>query len=334
MQEDALTIRELAKLVVDSNRPVTSFGIEMMEFSLLLRRLANSHREFAAMKRMNSPSETGTGVALDPWHASLSMEDRPRTAAFIRGSAHAIADRLAKCPGRPIHVIEAGCGPAAALSIPLMTLFSPRQLQVTIIDLHQASIDSARSLIDNLGLSDRLRAAICDDLMTHEFTEDADVIILETMDAALFREPQVALTRRLARALPDAILLPESIAVNLQLLNFSEPVFPLTIESLNRRDLGRVFELDRRSAMEVEEENGYLTASCIRIPDRVEPGDELFLVTSVRVFDNVEFAALDAEITRPIKIHNAERSWLGGALSFRYRIGETPGLEWAFQATQ
>lgn len=79
----------------------------------------------------------------------MCLEDGCRTPAFIRGIVLAVRAALARRGDnrRPIHLLEAGCGPLATLAIPVMTQFDPGDLQVTLIDLHQASIDCAVKLI-------------------------------------------------------------------------------------------------------------------------------------------------------------------------------------------
>lgn len=331
MSDDTQAIRELTTIVADSSRPLTSFGLEMMNYEILLRQVAESHPDFPTLKGMNASSVTATGHAIDPWRASLSLVDRIRTAAFIRGGVRTVEKVLAEIPDRPIHLMEAGCGPLAPLSIPLMARFGPEQLQVTLVDLHQEAIDCACYVIGQLGLSDRLSQAICGDLMTLGSREKADVIILEAMYAALFREPQVALTRRLVRAFPDAIVLPETITVDLQMFNLAKEAGQIPAVPGPRRFLGQVFKLDRLTALDGNAENGRLKAATIRLPEAVASEENLFLTTSVRVCDQVDFADYDAEITMPVGLP-LEPDWLGKVLHFSYRLTEFPGLEWVIKS--
>ena len=333
MKKDVQKLQKLTAEFADSNRPVTSYGIEMMEFVLLIRRLADSHRGFTAKKQSGSPSYTETGVAIDPWRASLSADDHGRTVGFIRGCVRAVERVLKNNPGQPVHFIEAGCGPLAVLSLPLMARFGADQLQVTLIDLHEESVDTARYIIDQLGVSDRLKNTICGDLMEIEFDDPVDVIVLETMYAALFNEPQVALTRRLVRVLPGAIFIPEVISVDLQLLDLALEVKTMPPQVRERQSLGRVFVLDRSSALRNEAEVDYLPAATISIPVYVNEGLKFFLTTSMVLFDDVCLADYDAEITAPIGLPH-DGTWLGNDIRFRYRINESPGLEWETVSTQ
>jgi len=331
MTPDAQTLRTLTNSIIDSGRLVTACGMETMQLTLLLRRLLESAPAFSAFSA--SSSSTEGGLAIDPWKASLSLENYPRTAAFLRGGARAIEEILARHPERPVHVIEAGCGPVAALSTPLMSRFGPDQLQVTLFDIHQESTDAAEHVIESLGLSDRLNETVCGDLMSMDLSghaSSADLILLETMYASLLREPQVALTRCLVRSLPSARLLPVRVTIDLQLFDPAPEAMLNPPVPQNRKWLGTVFELDERTARETEIENGYLPAATIPLPESAEPGERLFLTTTVEVFGDVILANYDSEITFPMELEIAEDSWQERTLRFRYRIDEDPGFEWEF----
>ena len=331
MSDDTQAIREITATVADSNRPLTSFGLEMMQYEILLRRLAESHPTFPTLKGMNSPSTTIAGDAIDPWRASLSLVDRTRTAAFIRGGVRCIEKVLTETPSRPIHFMEAGCGPFAPLAIPLMTRFDPEQLQVTLVDLHPDSISCACHLIDKLKLSGQLSQAVCGDLLTLSFCDKADVVALEVMYAALFREPQVAITRRLARLFPDAIFLPETITIDLQMFDLGKELSQLSPAAGPRRYLGEVFKLDRLTALDTAAEEGRLKAATIRLPETFASEATLFLTTTVSVYDQVNIADYDAEITMPVGLP-VEPNWLGQELHFSYRMTDSPGFEWVLKS--
>lgn len=331
VNKDAQDLKELTDQVSGSKRPVTSFGMEMMELTLLLRRLAGRGSEYDSLKGLNSPTTTQTGVALDPWQASMALDDRGRTAAFIRGSVRAVESVLRMRPDSPVRLLEAGCGPLATLSTPLMARFGPEQLKVTLVDLHQESIDSARGVIEQLGLSAGLDQAICGDLMAMGVADSFDVVVLETMAAALYREPQVALMRHLARALPSALILPENIGIDLQLIDPRRETRSIPPVPADRQPLGKVYELNRTSAMDGDLGDTCLPAATLQIPESVAPGRGLFLTTTVEIFDQVSIADYDAQITLPFGIPNADSSWLGREIQFRYRIGDLPQFEWALR---
>lgn len=90
------------------------------------------------------------GLAISPALAAMCAREPLRTLAFIRGLAEAIGDAM--CHARPVRVLYAGCGPHALLAVPLMTVFSREQAVISLLDIHQDCLDSARALIDSCGL--------------------------------------------------------------------------------------------------------------------------------------------------------------------------------------
>jgi hypothetical protein len=161
-------------------------------------------------------------------------------------------------------------------------------------------------------------------------TEDADVVALETIYAALQREPQVALTLRLVKTFPTAVFLPAKISIDLQLLDIQLESTAFPPQPKNRLSLGRVFDLDPDTSLNLEIDNDHLPAAKLTIPERIEPNQYPFLTTSASVFDRVVITDYDAEITVPVAVEGVDQSWLGHEIQFRYRVNESPGFDWTF----
>ena len=69
------------------------------------------------------------------------------------------------------------------------------------------------------------------DAMEVELQEAPDIVLTETMNQALYAEPQVQISRALMRQFPDAMLLPQEIRVELALVNSQAELsqFPLAV---------------------------------------------------------------------------------------------------------
>ena len=169
------------------------------------------------------------GLALSPAYAAMCLLDHNRTGAFAAGLASAIARAQARFPGQRIRVLYAGTGPFATLALIQHALFSPEEVGFTLLDIHQSSLDAARRIHGALDLNAYLDAAHCADATTfaHE-GPPFHVAVSETMQRALKKEPQVAITRRIARLLqPDGILVPERIALDLALFYLAHEYDPV-----------------------------------------------------------------------------------------------------------
>ncbi len=72
------------------------------------------------------------GMALSTTFAARCIDDIIRTRQFIRGIYQAIEDLQLK-KSKPITLFYAGTGPFATLSLPILTKFSPQELQLILL---------------------------------------------------------------------------------------------------------------------------------------------------------------------------------------------------------
>lgn len=162
------------------------------------------------------------GIALSSKHALDCLKDPLRTSRFITGTYQAIKDTMATVQERPIQLLYAGCGPAAPLVLPYLHEFNPAELQITLLDITSTSLQSVKQLIDYLGLNAYINAYALDDATTytHPTKKGLHIIVSETMDKGLTKEPQVRITQNLAPQLhPTGVFIPEEIKL------FSEHTF-------------------------------------------------------------------------------------------------------------
>jgi len=160
------------------------------------------------------PTTIDGGVALSSQHALDCLQDPLRTVRFLKGIYEAIQDCFQLFPSQKINVLYAGSGPGAPLMLPLLSQFDPSQLSVTVIDINETSISSLRSIIEFLGLESYVRDLIKADATSFQFPNNIPLHILvsETMDKALTKEPQVAITQNLAPQIVEkGLLIPSEI---------------------------------------------------------------------------------------------------------------------------
>ena len=123
------------------------------------------------MQRGSEPddidSNTGTilpeGKALSPKDAAGCILDFQRTNVFLRGLRSAIAEASARFPRETIHILYAGCGPFAPFCLLPILQFPAMDVQFTLLDIHQSSLDAARQLAETLGVQQRIRDYMCCD---------------------------------------------------------------------------------------------------------------------------------------------------------------------------
>ncbi|MGI9244518.1 MAG: hypothetical protein ACR2RV_27200, partial [Verrucomicrobiales bacterium] len=286
-------------------------------------------------------SNAGEGLAISPEQAALCADQPRRTAIFLRGVHAAIVQALASSgeQTKPVHVLYAGSGPFATLATPFMALFPPGEVRFTILDIHAASIESVKSIVGRLQLETSVASYVIGDACQHTIPagEVPDVIVSETMDAALETEPQVAIMRHLSNQAPDALLVPESVRVDAVLLDTSmEPnrIKPDLEDSIpegspGRIPFGPVFTLDAGAIHDWKDLTGdQLPAGSVVVPAAPGPHYEPFLFTTIITYGNHILRTHDCGLNAPRAFPADGDLTPGETASFHYRLGESPGLRY------
>jgi len=247
-----------------------------------------------AVEKESEDTALPSGKALSPRLAATCLKDPMRTAVFLRGIEQAMREK------KPVQVVYAGTRPFAPLVLPLMTRFP--EARFTFRDIHQSSIDSVRRLVEHFGFGK------CDfvvaDATTYRHPRPIDLAIVEAMQAALSKEPQVAIVRNLAPQLArGGIVIPQRVTVDGAM---GQPVPPQS-----RVRLG--------TAVDTENDTYELMA---RVP---VDGYTLAYFTRIEVFGKHVLDEYQSGLTYP-QIQWNVRPKVGETLVFKYEMGPHPGL--------
>ncbi len=275
------------------------------------------------------------GLAISPIAAAMCVRQQFRTLAFIRGLAEAISD--VSQPDRPVRILYAGCGPYALLAVPLMTFFSHEHAMFTLLDIHHECVDGALSVIDSLGLSASLAGAVCIDATQYKIAADMkpDIILSETMSVCLHNEPQVSIARHLLRQAPYAVMVPQSISVEMCMLNWAKEHVLMPADHagkipLAKRDriyLGKIFQLDAANIHRWHTiDDKCLPAGRVQIPESLDDRYRPYLLTGITVYGKHRLQDYESSLTNPQPL-SAEPLFSGGEiLQYCYKLGANPGL--------
>jgi hypothetical protein len=289
------------------------------------------------------------GEALSPEDAAACILDVARTSAFLRGTFAAVREAQKRFPDKPIEILYAGCGPFAALAIPLTTQFTAADIRFCLLEAHPRSLETARRLFRALELDGYVRHYIQADATSyvHEPDGPLHMVITETMQRALAKEPQVAITLNLAPQLcPGGILIPERIAVDACLFDleneFLTPFRPgeavpwsETRDSHRSRiGLGRVFEIGVDTARHLAAARSEDTlaadarfpAVILDIPAGADKDLHVMLRTEITVFGSAVLREYESGLTNPAIAHELGRIGDGRRMEFQYVLGANPGF--------
>jgi hypothetical protein len=160
------------------------------------------------------------GLAIDPYSAAQCVTSEPlRTQQFIKGVRAAIQKKLDESD-KPIHLLYAGTGPFAPLITTSLHMYDPRRLRVHFMDIHKFSVESVRAVVETLGYSDFAEEITVEDATSCQLGYAPDILVTETMQSGLQREPQYWICRNLFPQMdPKGIVVPEKVEVNLLAYN-------------------------------------------------------------------------------------------------------------------
>jgi len=272
---------------------------------------------------------TKSGMALDPDSAASCLDDMMRTRKFILGIRDAISERLRQDPVRPVTVLYAGTGPFASLLTPLITVFSPAKMQLVLLEINPASFHYLQKMISCFEMERYVINLVQADATTHCITgsQQPDIIVSETMNNALRKEPQVAIVANLIpQCNRNPLLIPRSIRVDACLAGNTgiDPGAFIVLKTL--------LDLDAPTSGMIGNDPMSVTVLSkgieITIPET--PGelyDRIVLRTSIHIFGKHKLLENESGLTIPhIVMMKGDSFQERDKLLFRYIMGADPGF--------
>lgn len=298
--------------------------------------------------QFDGESWLGQGYAVSPYLAARCLVEVFRTQQFLRGVYAAMQAARQRFPGQRLHILYPGCGPYATLILPLTTRFSPADFQVTLIDVHAPAVAAVRQLVQALDIADYVHDVIQADAMTYEppAGQQFHLLVLEVMQGALAREPQVALTLRfLPHLVAGGVLVPGRITVDAcltsrkredfgTLVRRDSDGFPVDHGDLARTRvyLGQLLALDAASGPIYRSKPpgpvDALPAMTIRVPPRPPEIDQFMLLTQVEVYPSFTIVDYESEVSHPVILPDLNRIVTGSEVTFVYTLGPKPGFRY------
>lgn len=277
------------------------------------------------------------GIAISPIDAARCVVDFARTTTFLRGVRESIDEARSRFPDERIRVLYAGCGPWAPLVFPLCSVFEPSEVGFVLLDVHERSLRSVRQLVEHYGLGDYVEDVLHADATQVRLDVPPHVIVAETMQAALRKEPQLALTANLASQLVDGgVFVPERIRVFATAadveaeVSFQPNADGVGVATPVRHELGPILDLTPATAeaLLASARGDRLPPVECEVPDLTEGATfHLMLRTEVVVHGEQQLGDYACGLTYPVILNEIGRIKAGHRLEFSYGLGQVPGFE-------
>ena len=272
------------------------------------------------------------GKAISPKDAARCILDYRRTAKFLQGIYAAIRHARKVFPGEKIEILYAGCGPFAALAVPFCLKFSSDEITFTLIDIHQRSIDSAEMIFRQMGFESFISQYLQTDaaVFRAENKKKFHIVITETMQKTLEKEPQVAITLNLANQLrKNGVFIPQQITILACLSELQEEFLSNSEARTNdaRVVLGEVFRL---SADNLAAHKNPFEPKTVEFPSDFCQPTSLILLTKIEIFDSITLSDYQSGITYPTILYDVKEGKAGQKIEFQYIAGENPHFEYRF----
>ena len=279
------------------------------------------------------------GLAVSTHLASKCFEDYLRTYNFMFGAYRAVLAQLANNPNIPVKILYAGTGPFCTIILPILYLSKVNQISITTLEINTDSYSFSKKVISSLGKEGYFDSMQLINALDFHSDEPFDIIISETMDKALSREPQLAIFSHLSKFISETgTLIPQNIKVDLvassvflekpvdydchsdsmtRVENWKHRQFVCTLIEANRsfyikNDMSGTQKLFLKSF-----QTNQIKANL----------NELYLLTEVQVYEELKLFEDDSWLTKQYIAYSLSEKNRGKQFNACYLNSESPRIE-------
>ncbi len=262
---------------------------------------------------------TDRGSAIGTYWAAQCVKEIFRTQRFVKGLNAAINDIKKANPGKKVQILYAGTGPFAALALPIMATSLPSDVQFTLLEINHESFTKLLHILTELEFNEFVNHLEIADVSTWQTDQHFDIVLSETMNRALIKEPQVSIMLNLASQLQaNTIFIPQEIKV---LVSAKRP------NEANKTNIAELICLNRDFMVQLISKNPDRKWDFETHEIRFDPNDSLYFETEIIVYDQYKLVGNDCSLnfSEPIRLAPNNKS---ERISFKYTTNSKPGFEY------
>lgn len=267
-----------------------------------------------------------SGVAISPIQAARCLQETVRTQVFLKGVVDAINNKQRQHGS--VNILYAGTGPYGLLILPILRILNNPKISVTLLDIHRDNITSVEKVIHTLDIQENIKQIEqADATCWHPLMEESyDLIVSETMNNLLRREPQLAIFSHLQQFLKeDGELIPQRITTGAKIIASGSQKGLTEEETHPPIDLGTFFVCDKEVTNSIH--NGDMTPLTgeIALPNKINRSkyNSLKFTTTIDVYGNHQLKEGNCSLNIPIYYHRLKLQD-AGHISFEYQLNNDP----------
>lgn len=284
-----------------------------------------------------------SGKAIGPKWAAMCLEDMMRTYKFMKGIHQAIQNTRSNYPERPATILYVGTGPYATLILPFLSLYTPSELQLFLLEVNSISIESLKRVINGFGAEEYIKAIHNCDASTFIIPKDldADILLVECLQHALAREPQVSITYNLLPQMKkETILIPENISLHIAMIDGKKKnEYQFSIRDAPNLDYYEnseaVFTLNKAEVLKnypsiIQERLEFPEKEIHFSKEQLKNCDQISVTTEINIFQNIHLNIYESGLTIPLLLANLGNGHTIKGVKTQYKINSEPGLNVQF----
>ena len=300
------------------------------DFLLMRRACDELYRVFSTItgvdisKLSEGDIQLPSGKAISPSGAAHCLLEMKRTAVFLRGIKEAIDSKFHE-GNSMVSILYAGCGPYATLITPLFSYYSSEQVRITLLDINPVSLEAVEALYSSLGFDGYVTDFVLSDASTYTVDKPYDIVVSETMQAGLKKEPQVAIMQNLIpQCSANTIFIPEQITIDVYLKKKGIWQGDQLLEEGGKTTfLCELFSVSK-AMLDVS-----TYRKVVDIPQSLVGPHDLLLYTTIKVFNDEILGLNDCSLNMPLRYYELRNSY-PKSIDFWYSQTDKPKIESKF----
>lgn len=216
-----------------------------------------------------------------------------------------------------------------------MTIFSHEQIQCTLIEINPLSIQALKKIIKALDAEVFIREIKNGDATEYVIDQNyvPDLVICETLQAALRKEPQVSIYLHLGQQVNEnTIFIPESVDIHFGLLNsgldHKRLMGELAEGETSFQIMDLVLELNKNT-FKIHPESDEkivqrLFSSTLHLPEDLYGYDRICFFTKIKLYKNIGLDYWESPLTIPIQYSSLSSEDAGRLVQIHYELSADP----------